>query len=119
MRNEQNWNVLGGERQVWGKDLSLRKCATVKRNVGAGLGGGGRRQGEVHLAATLKPIEGTYMGGERGCSVNPWDRKKNNEREVKDLGGTPHSGCNDEMGSMTSKHSSNTCHASVTHRPPI
>lgn len=47
MRNEQNWNVLGGERQVCGKDLSLQKCATVKRNVGAGPGGEvGGAQGE-------------------------------------------------------------------------
>lgn len=63
MRNEQNWNVLGGERQVWGKDLSLQKCATVKRNVGAGRGKEvGGTQGELHLAAILKPTKGTYMG---------------------------------------------------------
>lgn len=54
MRNEQNWNVLGGERQVWGKDLSLQKCATVKRNVGAGPGGVWGETGRTILGSYLE-----------------------------------------------------------------
>lgn len=60
MRNEQNWNVLGGERQGWRKDLRkcLQKCVTAKRNVGAGPGGGG----ELHLAVVFKPSKDTHVG---------------------------------------------------------
>lgn len=61
MRNEQNWNVLGGERQGWRKDLMkcLWKCTTVKRNVGAEPGAG---VGKLHLAVVFKPSEDTYVG---------------------------------------------------------
>lgn len=86
MRNEQNWNVLGGERQGWGKDLMkcLWKCTTVDGNVSAGPGKGVGSGGELHLAVVVKSTKGTYTGWGMESCYKTLEQKEERKKEVEE-----------------------------------
>ena len=97
MRNEQNWNVLGGERQGWRKDLRkcLQKCVTAKRNVGAGPGG----VGSCTWQLSLNQVKTHTWDGGWSHSIKPWNRKSD-KKEMEEICVEIHTGSSkNEMGS--------------------